>query len=83
MAAVDADFKFIWYEVGTNGSASDSQIFKECDFYDAIHDGSLNMPEPECLPNDDTPKPYYFISYDAFALKNLADETTFKSKPNM
>ena len=27
------------------------------------------MPEPECLPNDETPKPYYFISDDAFALK--------------
>ena len=69
MAAVDADYKFIWYEVGTNRAASDSQIFKDCDLYDAIQDGSLNMPPPDCLPNDDTPKPYYFISDDAFALK--------------
>ena len=26
------------------------------------------MPEPDCLPNDDTPQPYYFIGDDAFAL---------------
>ena len=67
MDAVGADYKFIWYDVGTNGAASDSQIFK--DLYDAIQDGSLNMPPPDCLPNYDTPKPYYFNPDDAFALK--------------
>ena len=27
MALVDADYKFLWVEVGSNGSASDAQVF--------------------------------------------------------
>ena len=26
MALVDADYKFLWVEVGSNGSASDAQV---------------------------------------------------------
>ena len=69
MACVDSDYKFIWYEVGSNGAASDSQIFRDCDLFDRIRDGTLNMPDDDPLPNDDTPKPYYFISDDALALR--------------
>ncbi len=28
MALVDTDYKFIWIDVGANGSASDAQIFQ-------------------------------------------------------
>ena len=75
---VDHDYKFIWYEVGTNCAASDSQILEDCNLYDALHAGQLKMiPEDDNLPNDDTPQPYYFISDDAFALK------TWLMKPHL
>ena len=69
MALVDADYKFIWVECGTNGGASDRQIFNNCDLKDAIERGTLGIPADDRLPNDDRFTPYYFIGDDAFAIQ--------------
>ncbi len=36
MAHVNADYTFIWVEVGENGTSSDAQIFKDCGLKAAI-----------------------------------------------
>ena len=69
MAIVDADYKFIWIEVGGNGACSDAQVFNACEVKDACDDGTIGFPQPTPLPDDDVPMPYYFIGDDAFALK--------------
>ncbi|VDI24900.1 Hypothetical predicted protein [Mytilus galloprovincialis] len=46
MALVDADYKFIWLSVGSYGSASDSQIFRDSELRPMLEDGTLDLPPP-------------------------------------
>ena len=69
MALVDADYRFIWVDVGSNGSAGDAQVFNGGKLKQAIVTGSLNFPPPDALPNDDKEMPYFIIGDDAFALQ--------------
>ena len=41
LALVDAKYKFLWVDVGTNGSSSDAQIFNDCDLHSGIIDGTF------------------------------------------
>lgn len=68
-AAVDAHSRFRYINVGSNGKSSDSTIFSESSLYEAMQNGTLNIPQPEELVVDEGSKiPYFFISDDAFAL---------------
>ncbi|XP_045121906.1 protein ALP1-like [Portunus trituberculatus] len=69
MALVDADYKFIWADVGGAGSASDAQIYNASELKECVEDGTLGFPDPEPLPNDNQDMPYFFIGDDAFALR--------------
>ncbi len=69
MALVDADYKFIWTQIGNNGAASDPQIYNASNLAQSINDGTVNFPPSEPLSGDDTDMPYFIISDDAFALK--------------
>ena len=69
MALVDADYKFIWAEVGSNGSAGDAQVFKSSELKEVIVKQVLGLPETEAMPNDDRPMPFCIASDDAFTLK--------------
>ena len=69
MALVDADYKFIWVEVGSNGSAGDAQVFNNGELREAIENETLNFPVPDAMPNDDKDMPYFIVGDDAFALK--------------
>jgi hypothetical protein len=72
MALVDADYKFIWLDVGANGSNSDAQIWNSCELLDCIEKGTLGIPKPEQLPEDDGRDiPYFIIGDDAFALQDF------------
>ena len=69
LALVDAKYKFLWVDVGTNGSSSDAQIFNDCDLRSGIIDGTLDVPDAEPLPGDDCDMPYFLIGDDAFSLR--------------
>ena len=69
MALVDADYKFIWADIGGMGSASDAQIYNASGLKECVEDGSLGFPDPEPLPNDNLDVPYFFVGDDAFALR--------------
>ncbi len=69
LALVDADYKFIWVSVGARGSSSDAGLFDNCDFKTALEDGTINFPQPDPLPGDDQPMPYFIIGDDAFPLR--------------
>ena len=59
MALVDADYKFIWSDIGGMGSASDAQIYNASELKECVEDGSLGFPDPEPLPNDNLDVPYF------------------------
>lgn len=69
LALVDADYKFIWVDVGANGSSSDAQVFNNSDLKKAIEDGTTGFPAADPFPGDDRPMPYFIIGDDAFALR--------------
>ena len=69
LALVDADYNFLWVDVGSNGSSSDAQIFNDSELKDVIEEGTLGLPDPEPLPGDDKNIPYFIIADDAFALR--------------
>ena len=69
LALVDAKYRFLWVDVGTNGSRSDAQIFNDCNLRLGIVDGTLDIPNAEPLPGDDHDMPYFLIGVDAFPLR--------------
>ena len=69
LALVDADYKFMWADVGGQGSSSDCQIFNHSPLRRGLENGTLGMPEPDPLPNDDRPTPYFIVGDDAFPLR--------------
>ncbi len=75
MALVDSDYQFRWIDVGSPGGCSDAQIFGDCELQDALEDEELPIPDPDPLPGDDRPMPYFILGDDAFALR------TYMMKP--
>ena len=69
MAVMDADYKFIWVNVGARCSASDAQIWNQSDLKEVIEDGTIGFLAAAPLPGDDRPIPYFIIGDDTFALR--------------
>ena len=69
LALVDADYRFVYVEVGAEGSAGDAGIWNQCELMQAIDQNRAHIPPRACLPNDDQPMPYFIIGDNAFAMK--------------
>ena len=50
LAVVDADYNFVYVDVGCNGRISDGGVFRNCSLYTAMERNCLNTPEAEPLP---------------------------------
>ena len=50
MALVDADYKFIYVDIGDYGSNADGAVFKNSLFGQAFVNGQLDIPPPKPLP---------------------------------
>ena len=70
LAVVDADYKFIYVDVGRNGSCSDAEIFLHSNLRDALEEDFAGLPKADPLPRDDTPVPYALVGDDAFPLRS-------------
>ena len=51
MALVDADYQFVFVDIGQYGSNGDSGVFKGSLFGQNYMNGTLNLPGPKQLPN--------------------------------
>ena len=67
MALVDAEYRFRWVDIGTEGSCSDAQIFNISELRNKIEDSSVGFPEP--IEPDGPDISYFILADDAFALK--------------
>jgi hypothetical protein len=70
LAVVDSDYKFLFVDVGAEGRAADSRIWKQTQFFqDMEHeDNKLCLPNPAPVPGLRGHLPYFFVGDDAFAL---------------
>ena len=50
------------------GRVASSTIWNDSDLKSAIKNGTLGLPPPAPLPNDNEPMPYHIIADDAFTL---------------
>ena len=69
MAVVDANYKFLFVDIGCNGRISDGGVFKNCALSTALEEKTLNIPPPKPLPGRDVLVPYMIVADDAFPLK--------------
>ena len=69
LAVVDANYKFMWVDAGSNGACSDAQIWNSCELKMMIEDNELDIPKAKPLVQGDQEVPYYLVEDDAFALR--------------
>ena len=62
LALVDAYYRFLWPDVGSNGCCSDAQIFNECQLKQNIIDGTIGFPNVDLLPGDDRELPFFLVA---------------------
>ena len=69
-ALVDADYKFLYVDVGAEGRASDSTLWKNSDLNNDLQaeDNPLGMPAPAPFPGYVGDLPFYVVADDAFQM---------------
>ena len=76
MAIVDADYNFIFADVGCQGRISDGGVFRNSSFWKALNNGGLHLPNPSPLPlplsevsqDKNRAMPYFLAGDEAFPL---------------
>lgn len=65
---VDANYNFIYVNVGCQGRISDGGVFSETNFKKCLQENTLNLPPPTKLPGRNITTPFVFVADDAFPL---------------
>ncbi|XP_053667924.1 uncharacterized protein LOC128718319 [Anopheles marshallii] len=70
LGIVDANYNFLFVDVGCQGRISDGGVFSNSPIYNKLERGELNIPPPEILQVPYQVKiPYYLLGDQAFAMK--------------
>ncbi|KAL4714160.1 hypothetical protein ACJJTC_008514 [Scirpophaga incertulas] len=70
-ALVDANYKFLYVDVGSKGRISDGGVFKNTNFYKKLEKKELDIPPPEILQIPyEIAVPYFILGDKAFALND-------------
>jgi hypothetical protein len=69
MALVDADYKFIFVDVGAQGRIGDAGVYNNCKLSKLLDNNKLNIPLSEMIQGITQPIPYTVVADDAFPLK--------------
>nr|CAI5837356.1 unnamed protein product [Callosobruchus analis] len=68
MTIVNANYKFIYAHVGSQGRMSDGGVFQRTSFCRSLLNNTLNIPKPIPLKSMDLEVPYVLVADDAFPL---------------
>jgi len=80
LALVDADYKFLYVDVGCNGRVSDGGVFRDSSLNKAMKNNNLNIPPPKMMDDNCTKLPYVIVADDAFPLsKNIMKPYPFRN----
>ena len=70
MAIADGKYRFIYVNIGAEGSAGDSGCWRNTKFHEQIENGEANIPDDKALPNqEEIIMPYHFVGDNAFAMR--------------
>ena len=69
LMALYANYKFLYVDIGANGSCSDGGVFKDTGLFKVLDEGRVGVPEADPLPQDTEPVPYSIVGDDAFAMR--------------
>ncbi|VDI07439.1 Hypothetical predicted protein [Mytilus galloprovincialis] len=69
MALVDANYRFTYVDVGSNGRVSDGGVFRQCTLQESIENELINFRGPKELPGRDKKVPFVVVGDEAFPLK--------------
>ena len=61
-------FECLYADSGTNGRVSDGGVWNKRSLSQAIEDGRISLPPPQCLPHGVQKLPHIFVANDALAL---------------
>ncbi|XP_035661294.1 protein ALP1-like [Branchiostoma floridae] len=70
LAVVDANYRFLYVDMGSYGADSDAGIFRETGLYQALEEDKASLPGSEPLPDGDAAVPYFLVGDDAFPLRS-------------
>ena len=69
LAVVDANYQFLYVDIGCNGRVSDGGVFWNSQLSEALGNNSLHIPSPARLEGEEFSLPYLFVPDDVFPLK--------------
>lgn len=69
MAVVNANYEFLYVDVGTNGRVSDGGVWANTTLCSKLERGEIHLPEDQKLPGSQRTVPFVLIGDDAFPLK--------------
>lgn len=67
-AVIDADYKYLFIDLGNYGQHSDGGTLRSSSFYKALKLELLKIPKPSAVPNSSIVLPYFFITDGAYQL---------------
>lgn len=71
MAVTDADYKFVYVDVGSYGKCGDSTVFQQSSLYQKILTETIDLPDDSPISRTlNTPIPHIFLADDAFSLSH-------------
>lgn len=68
MAVADANYNFMYLDVGCQGRISDGGVFHYTSLYNKMTHGELHLPAPSALQGREMLVPHLFVADDAFPL---------------
>lgn len=70
LAIVDANYRFLLVDFGTNGRVSDGGVLQNTRFYEKLEEKRLRIPEPDSVTEKFNNVLFVFVADDAFPLSN-------------
>ena len=68
LAAVNANYEFMFADIGTNGRVSDGGVWRNCKLRDIMETQTSGVPGAKRLPGSSISVPHVFLADDAFPL---------------
>lgn len=68
MAICDADYRFLYVDVGANGAAGDASVWRRSEFQQAVVEGDLDFPDNQHYCDDKYKFPPVLVGDEAFPL---------------